>query len=340
MKRLTAFLLSLAILLPLAGCGTAVDPGVGQNKIVLSTDKTKYGKGERIELTMNFSEVNKEQAVIAIVSADLPHGQQAPRQEQCEEYRWINDFGEIPFFMSAPEKDGLFDARVYASQDGAELAFVTFAVGSADAPEQSGQKERVEDGSRVTTAYFYPPKAIYMDIRVGGSSLEGGTYSYALLDGNYSYTLNPDGIFFHISAEMKTEYCPYGDGWAIDNDVFAYGQVPEEKLVYEMTAYLDTFYHDAENGGYSSRIAKYYVGSETVCFRSCYVYELVDDGFGAYKKFWVDAENGATLKYVERSAGKSGEITYEFEVTEYNLLGPVWTDRLRPDYAAVTKTLF
>ena len=76
---------------------------------------------------------------------------------------------------------------------------------------------------------------------------------------------------------------------------------------------------------------------KTICYRNCYVYEIKDDGYGVYKKFWIDPENGATLKYVER---EDDETTYEFEVTQYNLLGPVWTDKMRPNYDAVTETVY
>lgn len=294
---------------------------------------------------MSFDDVDKDNAVIVIVNSDLAHGKLTPAEEKCEEYRWIADFSEIPFFLFAPDKDGLFDVRVYAaSESGEELASVSFAVRNATLPTQSTTPDPPadppKDGSSVKTAFFSPPKAIYMDVRVGVSTATEGIYSFALLDGNYSYTLNPDGIFFHISAEAKTEYCPYDDGWAINNDSYEYGQVPEENLTYEMTAYLDTFYHDAETNGYYNNISKYYVGTETVCYRDCYVYEINDDGYGAYKKFWIDPENGATLKYIERRDGKDSEISHEFEVTQYNLLGPIWNSSMRPDYASVTKTLF
>ena len=354
MKKGITILLTFVFLLSLAGCGLlnktpsgTADPeskptGGSQaetfeNKITLSIDKTKYDKEERIEVTMNFADVNKDSAVIVIVSSDLPHGKTAPKEEAAEEYRWLADFSEIPFFLWAPDKDGMFDVRVYTGVEGEELASATFAVGSATLPSGTGTTPP-KDGASVKKAYFNPPKAIYMDVRVGGSTATEGIYSFALLDGNYSYTLNSDGVFFHTSAEVKTHYCPYGDGWRIDNsDGYGFGQVPEEDLIYEMTDYLDTFYQDAESSGYYNNISKYYVGTETVCYRECYVYEIKDDGHGVYKKFWIDPENGATLKYTER---ENGETKYEFEVTQYNLLGPVWTATMRPDYAAVTDTLY
>ena len=43
---------------------------------------------------------------------------------------------------------------------------------------------------------------------------------------------------------------------------------------------------------------------------------------------------------VERADGEGGEITYEFEVTQYNLLGPVWNSIMRPDYGSVTEMLY
>lgn len=366
MKKALALVLALVMLLSLAACGkdaptpadsqsdktsgsqTDIDGSGGtqarefENKIALSIDKTKYGKEERIEVTMDFSDVDQNNAVIVIVNSDMAHGKLTPAEETCEEYRWLADFSEIPFFLFAPDKDGLFDARVYSDSElGEELASVPFAVGSAQLTQTTvPPTEPPKDGGGIKKAFFNPPKAIYMDVWEGGSTATEGTYSFALLDGNYSYTINSDGIFFHDSAETKTQYCPYGDGWRIDNSANEGGRIPEEELTYEMAAYLDTFYHDAENGGYYNNISKYYVGTETICYRNCYVYEIKDDGFGVYKKFWMDPENGATLKYIERRDGKDSEISYEFEVTQYNLLGPVWNSTMRPDYGSVTEMLY
>lgn len=371
MKKGFALALSLVLLLSLTACG-GTDPPAGsdnrlledlqsaiggnsgegtggtqaqqfENKIALSIDKTNYDKEERIAVTMDFGDVDKDNAVIVIVNSELSHGGLTPAEDKCEEHRWLSDFSEIPFYLSAPNKDGLFDVRVYAAGIGEELASVSFVVGSATPPAQSTAPptEPPKDGSSVKKAFFDPPKAIYMVVREGGSWSAEGTYSFALLNGNYSFTLNADGQFFHDSAEVKTHYCPYGDGWRIDNaDGHGYGEVPEEELTYEMTDYLDTFYHDAELNGYYNNISKYYVGTETICYRNCWVYEIKKDSSGAYKKFWIDPENGATLKYVERAAGKDSEITYEFEVTQYNLLGPIWSSKMRPNYSAVTETVF
>lgn len=365
MKKVLSLVLALVMLLSLAACGkdapTPADSQSGQtsgsqtaadgtggtqafeNKIALSLDKTHYEKAERIEVSLDFAEAGQEYSVVLIINSETEHGKMTPSQEDSEEYRFLSDFDEIPFYMYAPEKDGLFDARVYSDSGlGKELASVTFAVGSAQLTQTTvPPTDPPKDGSNIKKAYFNPPKAIYMDVWEGGSTAgEGGTYSFALLDGNYSYTISPDGIFFHDSAETKTQYCPCGDGWRIDNSANEGGRIPEEDLTYEMTGYLDTFCHDAENGGYYNNISKYYVGTETICYRNCYVYEIRDDGFGVYKKFWMDPENGATLKYVERADGEGSEITYEFEVTQYNLLGPVWNSTMRPDYGSVTEMLY
>lgn len=55
--------------------------------------------------------------------------------------------------------------------------------------------------------------------------------------------------------------------------------------------------------------------------------KLSYNGFGVYKKFWIDPQNGATLKYIEKGDGKD----YEFELTQYSLLGPLWNNALRPE---------
>ncbi len=311
-----------------------------ENQANLSIDKTHYEAGERIEVTLELSQLNQESAIIVIVATDTPHETSDSVREEGtnEEYRYLSDFSEIPFYMWAPSNEGLFDVRVYAEEEaGEELASVTFAVGEASLPSTGTVPP--QDGDSVKEAFFSPPTSIYMDVMVQGSAATEGTYSFALLDGNYSYTLDGDGEFLHTSAETRTHYCRYEDGWAIDNsDGCESGSVSEEELIYELTSYLDTFYEDAIYNSYALNIAKYYVGMETVCYRECYVYEIADDGYGVYKKFWVDPENGATLKYIER---EGDEITYEFEVTQYNLLGPLWTNELRPEpYDSVTKILY
>lgn len=159
MKKLFAFLLAAVMLLSLAACGNKAPSGSGdapgteapaapaqggaqtesfENKIVLSLDKTHYDQAERIEVTMDLAAVDQDKAVIAIVSAGLPHGGLAPAEEDAEEYRWLADFSEIPFYLWAPEKDGVFDVRVYAGGDAEELAYVSFATGSAALPSGVG----------------------------------------------------------------------------------------------------------------------------------------------------------------------------------------------------------
>ena len=86
---------------------------------------------------MNFEDIDQDNAVIVIVNSDTPHGKLTPAEEDCEEYRWISDFSEIPFFLWAPDKDGLFDVRVYSTSNGEELASVSFAAGNATLPQQS-----------------------------------------------------------------------------------------------------------------------------------------------------------------------------------------------------------
>ena len=159
MKKGFALALALVLLLSLPACG-GKDPPAGsdnrlledlqsaiggnsgegtggaqaqtfENQIALSIDKTNYDKKERIEVTMDFGDVDKDNAVIVIVNSDMAHGELTPAEGKCEEYRWLSDFSEIPFYLSAPDQDGLFDVRVYATGNGEELASVSFVVGSA-----------------------------------------------------------------------------------------------------------------------------------------------------------------------------------------------------------------
>ena len=154
MKKLIALLLALA-LLAAAGCSMlngvlsraeepagqaggqssqpqAVEPAQGapdaaqiENKADLSLDKAAFDQGERIEVTLNFSKLNQDTAVIMIVSSDTPHDPSVSVQTEGvhREYRYLSDFSELPFYMWAPEENGLFDVRVYSSyENGEELA--------------------------------------------------------------------------------------------------------------------------------------------------------------------------------------------------------------------------
>ena len=165
MKQLVTFLLLSFFLLSFVGCG-AVDktpsgtsepqgtPSGGgtqivmvENKVDLSIDKTKYEKNERIEATLDFGKLDKESSVIVIVNSDTPHGSSnvVYADEAHEEYRYISDFSEQPFYMWAPDKEGLFDVRVYSkSNNGDELASVPFAVGNAQIPKSSDKPQQTE----------------------------------------------------------------------------------------------------------------------------------------------------------------------------------------------------
>jgi len=165
MKKLLMILLVLTMLLSLAACGANapaggsevsggdnaaespqnIDPPADEqpeafeNRLDLSLDKTHYEREERIEVTMDFADVDQDNAVIVTVGSDMPHGQTTPSEENCAEYRWLADFSEIPFYLWAPDKDGLFDVRVYSGSDGGEeLASVTVAVGSAELSQATG----------------------------------------------------------------------------------------------------------------------------------------------------------------------------------------------------------
>ncbi len=97
----------------------------------------------------------------------------------------------------------------------------------------------------------------------------------------------------HTSAETKTHYVGGDDGvWYINQDYD--GTLTEDKLVRELTVWLDTFYEETEHDGYSLRIKTHYVGMETLCNVACDVYEIKDNGFGVYKN------SGLTLKTVPR----------------------------------------
>lgn len=361
MKKGFALALALVLLLSLTACGgtdppagsgnrlledlqSAIDGNSGEstggaqaqafeNQIALSIDKTNYDKKERIEVTMDFGDVDKDNAVIVIVNSDMAHGELTPAEGKCEEYRWLSDFSEIPFYLSAPNKDGLFDVRVYAAGIGEELASVSFVVGNATLPTQPAvpPTEPPKDGGKLTKAFFNPPNMGYIKLTEKEDGEDYRNVTVGLLDGNYSLITEEiwDGGRIernHDSAETKTAYVMGGDGvWYINQDYD--GTLTEDKIVRELTVWLDTFYEETTHDGYSLYIKDHYIGTETLCNVVCDIYEIKDNGFGVYKKFWIDPSNGATLKYIEKGDGRD----YEFELTQYSLLGPLWNNNLRPE---------
>lgn len=162
MKKVMLILLAALLVLALFACGKAPAPVSSQeaaptkapdpvqegkpaqtkieNKVPLSLDKSAYAQEEIIEVTLDFGALDQSAAVIAIVPADREHGSEMAanqaHQEYGYEYRYLSDFSEIPFYLWAPEADGLFDVRLYAkSEGGEELAYLTIAVGNAKLPE-------------------------------------------------------------------------------------------------------------------------------------------------------------------------------------------------------------
>ncbi len=240
------------------------------------------------------------------------------------------------------EKDDIIEL----TSEGGKAAFKGLVAGESVITAKKGEESKTAlvkvvsaaqgsegkpNGGKLTEAFFNPPNAGYLKLT---EKEDGEIYRHvtvALLDGNYSLMTENvwDGGRIekeHTSAETKTHYVGGDDGvWYINQDYD--GTLTEDKLVRELTVWLDTFYEETEHDGYSLRIKTHYVGMETLCNVACDVYEIKDNGFGVYKKFWIDPQNGATLKYIEKGDGKD----YEFELTQYSLLGPLWNNALRAE---------
>lgn len=166
MRKIFAVIIAAALCLSLCACDTVKNllPGENpesanskgkaepvqsakqeetENKVGLSIDKTAYEKEERIAVSLDFAKLNQEEAVAVIIDSSAAHGNEtaAHEEDSREEYRWLADFSEIPFYMWAPDRDGLFDVRIYENgEGGAELASVTFAVGNAVLPKEKPQQ--------------------------------------------------------------------------------------------------------------------------------------------------------------------------------------------------------
>ena len=128
LKGLFTVAVIFILLMSLTGCGENEDVKV-ENKVNLSIDKSVYLKEERIEVSIDFDKLNKENAVIVITKTSTKHGNEKLVHENNEEYRYLSDFSELPFYMWAPANNGKYDVRVYENNnDGKELASITFEV--------------------------------------------------------------------------------------------------------------------------------------------------------------------------------------------------------------------
>ena len=188
-----------------------------ENKIGLSLDKNAYGKEERIEVTLDFEKLNQDSAVIVIVRSDMEHGKETPAHDDYAEYRYLSDFSELPFYLWAPNQDGLFDVRVYADGDGgAELASAAIAVG--DAAPNTVQHSGDQPGGAGSKDFAFPQREFVADWAVYAG---GGTFVFT----------NPGG-----QLDEKTAAMTYIDGATVA-DVQAYintlkdnGLTPDESF--------------------------------------------------------------------------------------------------------------
>lgn len=254
MKKGIALLLTFTLLFSLAGCGLfdkkpaetsdpAGTPSGGgtqvqefENKIALSIDKTKYDKEESIAVTMDFSDVDKDNAVIVIVNADMAHGELTPAEDKCEEHRWISDFSEIPFYMSAPNKDGLFDVRVYATGNGEELASVSFAVGNATVPQKTDKPAETAGQTPVKGNYdSYGLDTMAVKALKTFDELAPGVYAVEeniLIKCENSDLIVPEENF--IKAVCGTDYYQLNIGYASDEQLTDYAKIQYLRESYEM----------------------------------------------------------------------------------------------------------
>ena len=174
MKRILALILALMMVLALAACGektsapsgskdnsgtnTPSTSGQGgtkaievENKVGLSLDKSTYEIDEHIAVTLDFSKLNQDAAIIVVVNSDTEHGKAVPYDDDkaWAEYRWLADFSEVPFYLYPKNTgNGLYDVRVYAdAESGKELASITIAVGNAALPADSGNAGNTGTGN-------------------------------------------------------------------------------------------------------------------------------------------------------------------------------------------------
>lgn len=270
MKKLFALLLTLLLCMPLFGCkgkseaapSAAGEPSSApiekpqeiENQVALSLDKSAYEPDESIAVTLDFTKLNQDTAVIVVVPCETQHGKAVDYNDDTTwvEYRWLSDFSEVPFYLYPYDtQSGLYDVRVYAdAESGEELASITVAFGDASLPagggnaaasqgaasSDAGKGGILSESGECTQKQMEDTIASYLG-RLGSLpslTLCGGSEIYyekagdALNDGDiytiYAPQLDTDGLYETMNSQLTAagfsyEQDPLGRHlWYVDSD--------------------------------------------------------------------------------------------------------------------------
>ena len=331
MKKLTALLLILVMIFSLAACG-------GE----LQDIQTLIEIGNALPDTAQQQEAKTPDTSGQKEAPDEPDASPAEKVifdgYEMDEVFTIHINGSEEWTPFPGKKDVFFgtddEDMISLSDDGTTVRFTGEQVGETILGAVLGDKEmlalirvRAMDGGEINYVYAPPEDHYYIafehadrdgDVdsevfaRIGRQYLYSydTTYSYSFVDfsARASYDRGPNGPWMHD---------PEGSGLDMEGD----WSKPPLPLSAMEEYFMDTFY---ALGGDVSRLAEYYVGSETLYpapYEStgidCWVFDI--RGFnGNDLKFWIDPSNGCCLKYEDTG---DGDITV---VTVYDLNYTAW----------------
>lgn len=207
MKKILIGIFAILICFTLVGCGKKnVDVKI-ENKVNLSIDKTAYTKEERIEVTLDFGKLNKDNAVIVITESSTKHENEkyVNSENNHTEYRYIADFSEIPFYMWAPKNDGKYDVRVYENNDGGkELASITFEVKEAEIINTPKEDNNNKDNDK---EQCYQIKEEHMShFQIAGFKVDS---SYCIYEYDYRDYVDTIKIFYVADESEQIKVAQY-----------------------------------------------------------------------------------------------------------------------------------
>lgn len=207
MKKILIGIFAILIFFTLVGCGKKNEDAKIENKVNLSIDKNAYAKEERIEVTLDFGKLSKDNAVIVITESSTKHESEkyVNSENNHTEYRYIADFSEIPFYMWAPEEDGKYDIRVYENNAGGkELASITFEV-KEDGTTDTQKKDN--DDQDNDTEQCYQIKDEHMShFQIAGFNVNS---SYCIYEYDYRDYIDTIKIFYVADETEQTRVAQY-----------------------------------------------------------------------------------------------------------------------------------
>ncbi len=154
----------------------------------MKTDKTSYGVGEEINLTLKWTGTPDSSAWVGIIPAEVPHGDEYVNDDADLEYIYLTDH-EGAFVFTIELEPGMYTLRVNETDGGgAELAWCAFKVNGKTTVE--AEKGELTGWLTTKTGRFYSQftDGLYMEYETSYEGME--MHVITASKGDKSYTQN------------------------------------------------------------------------------------------------------------------------------------------------------